>query len=201
MPPPRLTHCRQGHLFSGHRNGRNVCKVCRKAWSDAKRSRRRVPGLVPINAASYALKLAWITRREIYGERGISSASRQHMIMKLKAIPGRRKTHCKRGHEFRPDTVWVNRQGRRTCKVCRRLSGRPEWATTGDGVRVNVRVKDQWYLTRVKVLKDTAVSLHPDKGHRSSRPFIKAMRALDDFRQQQHKEYTTIGLDPPKRKR
>jgi hypothetical protein len=35
-----------------------------------------------------------------------------------------RKTHCPRGHELSSDNLYVNPQGKRTCKMCNRISAR-----------------------------------------------------------------------------
>lgn len=34
------------------------------------------------------------------------------------------KTHCKHGHEFTQDNTYIFKDGRRKCKICRKLSMR-----------------------------------------------------------------------------
>ena len=35
-----------------------------------------------------------------------------------------RKTHCKRGHEFTPENTYIDADGRRGCRTCRRMARR-----------------------------------------------------------------------------
>jgi hypothetical protein len=36
-------------------------------------------------------------------------------------LKNRRKTHCKRGHEFTPENTYLSKKGHRSCLTCRRL--------------------------------------------------------------------------------
>lgn len=37
-----------------------------------------------------------------------------------------KKSHCRRGHEYTSENTYVNKDGSRTCKACRRVSQKPE---------------------------------------------------------------------------
>jgi hypothetical protein len=48
---------------------------------------------------------------------------RQNLIASPNTLAGRnaRKTHCLRGHPFDSDNTYVSKQGKRSCRACRRL--------------------------------------------------------------------------------
>lgn len=35
--------------------------------------------------------------------------------------PKKQKSHCRKGHRYTRDTIWINSSGNRTCTICRRL--------------------------------------------------------------------------------
>lgn len=44
-----------------------------------------------------------------------------------------RKTHCKNGHEFSPDNLYLTPRGRRDCRICRRAAYKRWWLKTKNG--------------------------------------------------------------------
>ena len=197
------THCKRKHAYREHgivrADGRQQCRLCRAA---SNRRRQQRPGLA-IAGESTAVRRArraWITKRERYGESGMSAAARAKMqiVGRLSSTATRPPlSRCKRGHELTPDNLyWYGR--RRWCKKCARLRqrGRPEWIETDRG-RVSLIAHDRFYVSEFRRLKFAMIAAHPDAGGRSTM-FIKAKKAFDRFREEQAEWYAAAKWRPPR---
>jgi HNH endonuclease len=145
--------CKNGHEFThettyitarGYRN----CRVChmvyqqirRKRVEDGNRSYKGIAEEVSAHFASTprALSTNWTSqpwrppttkvpmtleeqrerKRERDHERWLRRKGPEY-----RARARARKTHCSKGHEFTPETTFVNKRGRRMCLVCRPTIG------------------------------------------------------------------------------
>lgn len=123
------THCLRGHELIGVNiymtpTGRRQCRLC---INERAKQRRRERGQLVLEGdvslrRTKAIK-SWITRRERYGEKGLSDTG----YKKLKESAPKTNQHtyqrrCKRGHSL-TDAYTYNRNGRRQrqCRVCSML--------------------------------------------------------------------------------
>ncbi len=60
---------------------------------------------------------------------------------------------CKRGHELKPENVYVRPNGKRTCKTCRQASGRAYRQRNLEKLKASARAYYQRNLEKVKVYK------------------------------------------------
>lgn len=96
-------YCRRGHKFDKSViTNRNYCKQCisesNKKWFLKHREEDNI-------------------RRKLLYDRTYVSLARKDL-----------ETHCKNGHFFKEETVYVNKKGSRECKICRRISGKKSYA-------------------------------------------------------------------------
>ncbi len=57
-----------------------------------------------------------------------------HTTLTHEDVPEKIKTHCKRGHEFTPETIWLNkRDGKKQCKICSETLRRARYKATHAG--------------------------------------------------------------------
>lgn len=64
---------------------------------------------------------------------GTTTLERRKMRDLPKRHEGRKKTHCKRGHEFTDANTYVSKKGSRGCRTCRNING-AEWTKRQKGV-------------------------------------------------------------------
>jgi hypothetical protein len=115
---PMSPTCPRGHLYAEHgriNGGKQACRICDRA-------RGRIKAGWPEHLA-YSAPL-----KQGHYPKGLS---------RLPAPPrrwphkGPRSTHCRRGHEFTPETVYVRPDGGRQCWICQREGMAKRHASTG----------------------------------------------------------------------
>jgi hypothetical protein len=115
------THCNRGHErisanIRQDRSGLIHCIVCEKLWIDANPDRIQDH------------------------ERKRQRKRKAQYIPRIRAV----RTHCRRGHEYTPDNVYINSQGDRTCRACVTLwkdNNRPQIRATDQRKYAKHRVK------------------------------------------------------------
>lgn len=156
-----------------------------------------------------ALRHSWVTRREKYGNRGISQEAAEH-VREVLTRPRKRAKKCKRGHWLTPDNILMGGKGR-MCRQCnlersrkraeflRNMRKRPEWVTVNK-TKINVAVHDAWVIEEGKRLLNEVVRLHPDKNPRvrTRSEFIKAQKKWKTFLEKEKKWYKEVNLPFPK---
>jgi hypothetical protein len=111
MRNQKHTHCRKGHELTQEntitdKRGNRRCRICRIA------SRGGYPTLAEAHQAiSDGARRTWAVP-EI-------SKRRSDGIRRAGGKPGRKLTHCKKGHEFTPENTVTDIHGKRRCRTCR----------------------------------------------------------------------------------
>jgi hypothetical protein len=114
------THCKKGHPFTaentvlGSKDGRRRCRICR---DDKWRQNYQANG----EAINERHRQLYKKKREAQGKT---------------YNPGRRKTHCVNGHELTPETIYLDKNGRRAgCKACRSARTRAYYYANHDAMK------------------------------------------------------------------
>ena len=149
---------------------------------------------------------AWATKRQRYGDAGVSADARARLAAATKGRP--RKTTCRQGHEFSPANTrhytHPNGTRRRICRACLsiRKRGRPEWIEV-DGVRICLGARDRFYLATMRRLRQQLVDAHPDNPNTrgTAAKFRAVKKVIDRFQATEAEGYAAIGYRPPSLKR
>lgn len=114
----RQTHCIHGHEFTPEntlieRGSRRVCRTCR----DLRSAARYAVGIVRNCAFCGKEFQRQDNRRNRPKYCSLTCAAKA-------PHPGRRRTHCKQGHEYTADNTIIRVDGGRGCRACHRIASR-----------------------------------------------------------------------------
>lgn len=140
------THCSKGHPLEGDNiynppgTNKRVCRICKKAWGDAKRKERgMVPGgskhkqthckrghelteenLTWYGGQRYCKKCHAINARGYYDKlrSEMDDALKKNDVARISKLP-QYWTHCKNGHLFSPENTMIVKYGERESRRCR----------------------------------------------------------------------------------
>jgi hypothetical protein len=121
-----LTHCLRGHEFTDGNTfidtrGHRVCLTCRR--STGREFKRRLGASLTDSRVCTWCGAAFMgsLRRETM------CCSKSCVASQRAAVLRGRRTHCKHGHEFAGDNIYITNSGKRLCGVCLRARGRADY--------------------------------------------------------------------------